>query len=273
MASSVAAGLSSSATTAMKYPYPAAINVANFVSIRLNLSNFLYWETQITALIQSNGLEGFLDGSEEAPLPKIIVNGEEGANPDYKSWIRTDRLVQAWITSTLTEEVIGFVVGLKTFKKVWDALISNFSQNSQAREFELLSQLRYLQKGTSSLSVHLCNFKSICNKLNAIGRPMKDQDKVFALLNGLGADYESFTTSMLKPPIPMYVDLIPLLQSQELWKDNGKSQLNTSMVFFGQKNGNGNGGNKGFKKGNFHLKEGEFLRELCFLPTLIVKME
>ncbi|KAF3785128.1 Nudix hydrolase 8 [Nymphaea thermarum] len=42
--------------------------------------------------------------------------------------------------------------------------------------------------------------------VKAIGRPINDHTKVFLLLNGLGPEYESFVTSMLKPPIPAYKD-------------------------------------------------------------------
>ena len=44
---------------------------------------------------------------------------------------------------------------------------------------------------------------------------MEDQQKVFGLLKGLGKGYRSFVTSIMKPPIPSYNDVIQLLQSHE----------------------------------------------------------
>jgi len=49
--------------------------------------------------------------------------------------------------------------------------------------------------------------------------------KVFWLLSGLGPEYESFATAMLKPPVPSYADLIPLLQSHELRSKGHQSDL------------------------------------------------
>lgn len=72
-------------------------------------------------------------------------------------------------------------------------------------------------KKTSNLSLneYLRKFKGVCDSLAAIGHPVNDQNKVFSLLTGLGACYEPFTTSMLKPLMPSYNEVVPLLQSYE----------------------------------------------------------
>ncbi|KAK2971873.1 hypothetical protein RJ640_000890 [Escallonia rubra] len=143
-------------------------------------------------------------------------------------------------TGMLSEEALGVVVGLKTSTNVWKALGDTFSQNSQATEFELLAQLQ-VKKGNASLSDHLRDFKKTCDQLNAVGKPVTYQNKVFWLLSGLGPKYESFATTMLKPHVPSYADLIPLLQSHELRSKGHQSEsLNHSMVYYSQRTSNGN---------------------------------
>lgn len=72
-----------------------------------------------------------------------------------------------------------------------------------------------------------------------------DRSKVFWLLSGLGPQYESFATTMLKPPVPFYADLIPLLQSHELrYKGHQSELVNYSMAFYGQQYGGDNNKNK-----------------------------
>ncbi|KAF8406030.1 hypothetical protein HHK36_008110 [Tetracentron sinense] len=67
------------------------------------------------------------------------------------------------------------------------------------------------------MSDYLRKFKSLCDSLAAIGRPVSDEDRVFWVLNGLGPNYESFVTSVLaKPPFPSYDQLIPNLISQDI---------------------------------------------------------
>ncbi|KAF7151725.1 hypothetical protein RHSIM_Rhsim02G0101900 [Rhododendron simsii] len=106
-------------TVVRRYPYPCQINVANFVSLRLTETNYLLWRTQILSLIESQDVLGFVDGGEPM-LSRYLQNSSEKAekenalNPDFQAWVKTDRLVKAWITSTLSEEVLGLAVGLVT---------------------------------------------------------------------------------------------------------------------------------------------------------------
>ena len=87
-----------------------------------------------------------------------------------------------------------------------------YAQDSQEREFTLRQQLTYLKKEPGqSLAEHLKKFKSICDSLAAIGNPIPDKTKVYSLLANLGPKYESFTTTMLKPPMSSYSETISLL--------------------------------------------------------------
>ena len=103
-------------TSSSKYAYPANLNVANFVSLKLMSINFLLWETQVLSLIESQDLIGFITGSTSAPTAEISNPTNDGTmpNPDLAAWTRTDRLVKAWITATISEEALGTVVGLTT---------------------------------------------------------------------------------------------------------------------------------------------------------------
>ncbi|GLT92407.1 hypothetical protein SLE2022_102460 [Rubroshorea leprosula] len=98
------------------YPYPSTLNVSNFVSLRLTPTNYLLWRTQMAALIESQDMQGFLDGEYVMPAAKITPTDSTDAegpkevpNPAYISWRRSDRLLRGWITGTLSEEVLGIV--------------------------------------------------------------------------------------------------------------------------------------------------------------------
>uniref|UniRef100_A0A2N9J0X7 Uncharacterized protein n=1 Tax=Fagus sylvatica TaxID=28930 RepID=A0A2N9J0X7_FAGSY len=238
-----------------KYAYPSNLNVANFVSLKLTSTNFLLWETQVISLIESQDLLGFITGTISAPLAEITNDTNDGMmpNPDLAAWTRTDRLIKAWITATISEEALGTVVGLTTSLDVWKALSNAYSQDSQAREFELLLKLQEKKKDTVPLIDFIRNFKLTCDQLNAIGKSVLDQKKVFWLLNGLGPRYESFSTAMLKPPVPSYLDLIPLLHSHEL---RNKSLLidqpNPALAFVGQRFNSNKGSSFNSRGKGFH---------------------
>ncbi|RVW71060.1 Retrovirus-related Pol polyprotein from transposon RE1 [Vitis vinifera] len=57
------------------------------------------------------------------------------------------------------------------------------------------------------------NLQSLCDSLAAIAKPVLVKEKVFCLLTSLGPQYETFTTTMLKPPRPSYSELVSQLQS------------------------------------------------------------
>lgn len=51
-------------------------------------------------------------------MPDLEINSSDGkgkvSTPDITSWIQTDRLVKGQITRTLSEEVLGLAVRLKS---------------------------------------------------------------------------------------------------------------------------------------------------------------
>ena len=100
-----------------------------------------------------------------------------------------------------SEEALGLVIGLETAHAVWEALKDAYAQDSQEREFTLRQQLTYLRKeDDKTIGDHIRIFKGLCDNLAAIGKNISDKEKVFCLLTSLGPQYETFTTTMLKPP-------------------------------------------------------------------------
>ena len=147
---------------------------------------------------------------------------------------RSDRLVKGWLTATLSEEVLGIVIGLSTASKVWNALVHAFAHVSPHRSLALKRRLTTITRGTDTLSVFLRKFKTICDELAAIGKPVLDHKKSWWLLNGLGKEYEVFTATMLRPPIPPYAEIVTHLES---YADRYKldTPATSPMVFYGQK--------------------------------------
>ncbi|KAF7134625.1 hypothetical protein RHSIM_Rhsim08G0105700 [Rhododendron simsii] len=134
---------------------------------------------------------GFIDGGYPMPKEQITSNAEGATgvrnNPDYVQWRRSDRLLRGWITGTLSEEVLGLVVGLETFAEVWSALLESFARDSQEREFYLNQKLQFhSRKDCKSMADYIRIFKEICDDLAAIGQPVHERQKVFGLLKGLG---------------------------------------------------------------------------------------
>ncbi|KAL5739496.1 hypothetical protein ACOSQ2_028676 [Xanthoceras sorbifolium] len=148
---------------------------------------------------------------------------------------------RGWIIKTCSEKAIGLVIGLNTTLAVWEALKDAYAHDSQEREFTLRQQLTYLRKDDhKTIGDHICIFKGLCDNLTTIGKPTPDKEKVFCLLTSLGPQYETFTTTMLKPPRPTYSKLISQLQNLDQrrnWfsnqSDASLSQLTPHLAFYG----------------------------------------
>ena len=63
------------------------------------------------------------------------------------------------------------------------------------------------------MSEYIRVFRSYCDELATIGKSINDKNRVFGILKGLGRGYESFVTTMFKPPMPSFREIVPLLQS------------------------------------------------------------
>ena len=224
-----------------------SLNVANFVTLKLTPENYLLWREQMLALAKSQDMVGLLTGEKMKPTmyTNIVITErtstseatEQQISKDFLKWRKEDRLLRGWIIGTLTEETLGLVIGLDSSQSVWNALKEAYAQDSQEREFTLRQQLTYLKKEPSqSLAEHLRKFKSICDNLAAIGNPIPDKTKVYSLLANLGPKYESFTTIMLKPPMPSYSEIVSLLLGFEQRNSWIEASHSPSYAFYEQCN-------------------------------------
>ncbi|AAD21687.1 Strong similarity to gi/3600044 T12H20.12 protease homolog from Arabidopsis thaliana BAC gb/AF080119 and is a member of the reverse transcriptase family PF/00078 [Arabidopsis thaliana] len=205
---------------ATSYPFPDNVHVTSSVTLKLTDSNYLLWKTQFESLLSSQKLIGFVNGAVNAPSQsRLVVNGEvtsEEPNPLYESWFCTDQLVRSWLFGTLSEEVLGHVHNLSTSRQIWVSLAENFNKSSVAREFSLRQNLQLLSKKEKPFSVYCREFKTICDALSSIGKPVDESMKIFGFLNGLGRDYDPITTviqsSLSKLPTPTFNDVVSEVQ-------------------------------------------------------------
>ena len=156
-------------------------------------------------------------------------------NPTFLQWHRIDHLVKGWLIATLSEDVLGIVVGLDTSVEVWNALVHAFAQVSNDRRLELKKRLTTIQRGSAPLQDYLRRFKTVCDDLATIGKSIPDHKKTFWLLSGLGKGYEMFTTTMLRPPIPPYEEVLILLEAHTKRFKLDEANVSTNqMAFMGQ---------------------------------------
>uniref|UniRef100_A0A5B6YY77 Retrotransposon Copia-like N-terminal domain-containing protein n=1 Tax=Davidia involucrata TaxID=16924 RepID=A0A5B6YY77_DAVIN len=226
-------------------------HLITIVSVKLSASNYLIWRMQILPLIQSLKLMDHLNGSP--PIKTMTTDNKEVPNPKFDDWQYVDLLLRSWITGTLSEEALGHVVGMITAKDVWMCLEETYLQATKERELHLKRQLQVPKKENTSLAAYLVQFKTICDSLAAIQKPVSDEDKTVQLSHGLGKKYDIFVTTMLsKPPFPTFNQFVTALQSYDIRHqgtdadDKAPSTLNQNFAFAAQRYG---GRGRGFGRG------------------------
>lgn len=132
------------------------MSVGNCISIKLSMSNYLLWKTQLWSLIESEGLTSFIDGT--ANEPQQFLEKADTVNPLSSEWRKTDRMLKSWLLGTMTEEVLSLVIGLKSAREVWVRLEQASAQASKDRELQLQRQLQLCLKGNDTTVAYLRRF-------------------------------------------------------------------------------------------------------------------
>lgn len=150
----------------------------HMVSIKLTSTNYLLWKRQVIPMLTGFHLLGFVNGTEAAPSPTILSpTGESTTNPAYTKWLDTDQRLLSVLFSTLSEEAMSEVVDCISSRAAWTTLEAAFPHSSVSRVHQLREELLSLRRGSLSVKEYGTRFKTLCDQLSAIGKPVDDLDK------------------------------------------------------------------------------------------------
>ncbi|KAF7143314.1 hypothetical protein RHSIM_Rhsim05G0196600 [Rhododendron simsii] len=211
---------SATSSSAMFTSTPMSLSlgtIINYVSIRLDETNYLLWRSQFVPILVANDLYGYVDGSISPPSRTIQSSeGKNIPNAEFLSWRKTDQFVLSCINATLTQGLFAQVLGGSAAHEVWESLHSMFLEQSQARFDLLKGDIQSIQKGTSSISDYLNQLKHLADSLAALQHPVPDYELVGHALNGLGTDYTNFVVMMEnRDPPPTFAELRSRLFNHE----------------------------------------------------------
>ncbi|XBI11140.1 hypothetical protein VPH35_138255 [Triticum aestivum] len=192
-AGTLAAGSSSSAPISVT-------TLGNLITLRLTRDNFLLWKTQAVPALASNGLFGYVAGTEEAP-PQTLIEGTgdvavEVANPEFLRWFQKDQLVMIVLLGSMTEDILGQMTQLTTSAQVWTTLHELFASQNRARIMQLRYQLSNLKKKDLTASEYYRKMRGFADAMASIGKPLDDDEVLGYILAGLGPEFEALVASI-----------------------------------------------------------------------------
>ncbi|KAI0492831.1 hypothetical protein KFK09_027107 [Dendrobium nobile] len=203
---SVTAGESTAISSSLKF---VISNLKFLVPHALTPDNFPIWSTQIAKLFRANGFTAFLD-------PK---NSSENADPniDTRSWMVTDQNLATAMCSTISPEVLPYVIHLESTQEIWATLHTRFQSSNRSKVIQLKHELHNISMQTMSMTQYLTEIKKIVDQIASAGSSVDPEDVIIYILNGLPPAYQSFTTTIRTMQGSLSLDtLYALLISEEI---------------------------------------------------------
>ncbi|KAL6185316.1 hypothetical protein ACLB2K_041450 [Fragaria x ananassa] len=216
-------------------PENSSPTVSNFLSIKLDRTNYPLWLAQIQPLLKSRNLMGYVDGTLGCP-PCFQTDAEgkliDDVNPAYQQWISNDQMVLGWINNSLTPPVLATVAQSTTSFYTWSSLAKRFASQSQNRILQLRGELLRTMRGNMSISYFLDKINSIADNLALAGSPISDNDLVSIIMNNVGPLYENTVSSAQARDTPITYESLEalLLSAERRIKDQQQAALDVSSL-------------------------------------------
>jgi hypothetical protein len=117
-------------------------NISNFVSVKLDHSNFLILKFQITSILDAYSFMEYIDGSIPFPV-KFLTNafGSEAINPNFLQWKARDKVLISLISVTLSPSALSLVIGQTSARGIWEVLEKRYTSISRSNVVNLKIEL------------------------------------------------------------------------------------------------------------------------------------
>ncbi|KAL5699282.1 hypothetical protein ACHQM5_030210 [Ranunculus cassubicifolius] len=157
-----------------------------------------------------------VDGTSSPPVETITVMGKPVPNPSFLEWKKMDQILLSWLHRTLTTSVFSQVTAYKTSRSLWEALHRSYTSQTNARYFQIKSELATIRKGSSSISEYIDRIRQLTDELSLIQEPMTDRDVIGTVLQGLDLDYDVVVNQVqTMTTVPSIEELYSMLLNRE----------------------------------------------------------
>uniref|UniRef100_A0A2N9GDF2 Retrotransposon Copia-like N-terminal domain-containing protein n=1 Tax=Fagus sylvatica TaxID=28930 RepID=A0A2N9GDF2_FAGSY len=229
---------SSAPTLNTQTPIFLLSNITNYVTVKLDHTNYLMWKFQITGILDAFSL---LDHIEDSiPCPCKFLLSETGAVTQeirslFLQWKARDKTLFSLISSTLSPSAISLVMGRTTASGIWKIIVNRYTSVSRSSIVNLKRELNSIKKNSDSVTEYLQKIKEARDKLVSVVVNIDDEEILHIVLQGLSTDFHSFTSAMLtKNESVRFEELHTLMKTEEdLLKsaaDNSKELTHMAMV-------------------------------------------
>ncbi|CAI9780492.1 unnamed protein product [Fraxinus pennsylvanica] len=174
-------------------------NIKNHVSIVLDFTNFLLWQTLFTNILHCYQIYDHIDETSQCPSPTISIDNDDSSstqiNPAYTLWVQIGHLIVSWLHATISPEILKHVIQPS----------KQFSARQTWLEIQKLFQ----------------------DHVNA--KPVDDDDVILQILSELPLEYSDVVTVMTaRKPLPIFLELGSFLLAHESRLQQGTAVHSTN---------------------------------------------
>jgi hypothetical protein len=147
-------------------------NFSNYVTVKLDHTNYLMWKFQVTGILDAYSLLDHLE--DPTPCPSKFLLGQSGietpeANPLYLQWKTRDKTLFSLLSSTLSPSAISLVMGQTTASGIWKVIINRYTSISRSSIVNLKRELNGIKKNSDSVTQYLQKIKEARDQLISVG--------------------------------------------------------------------------------------------------------
>ncbi|TQD81581.1 hypothetical protein C1H46_032819 [Malus baccata] len=133
-------------------------SVGNTVIAKLDDSNYVTWNFQISLLLERSGIMGFIDGSIPCPQKYIELESDDESivnnsplTDAYKVWKIHDKALMTLITATLSTAALSYVIGCQSSSDMWNNLKERFAHMTHTSIVQMKIDLQNIKKEPESI--------------------------------------------------------------------------------------------------------------------------
>ena len=172
------------------------INISAQAPLKLTNNNYMSWKLQFHTLFIGYDLLGYIDGSKPCPAATVNSNNTTTPNPTHTLWVRQDQLILNALVGSLSSTIIPFIARAQTSQAAWTILADTCAKPSRGRIKQVKTHLKYLTKGSQTVTDFLQSVKARADKLAILGAPMEEDDLTEKILDGLGDEYKELVRAV-----------------------------------------------------------------------------
>lgn len=164
-------------------------------TIKLDEGNYVQWQQHVQLIVDGYELSGYFDRSLSV-LTRFVPNatGVLVLNLEFSLFQQQDKLLAAWLLSTISRSLLSCFIGVKTANDFWCTANRLFAAVIGAKISYIKHDLHTIKKGNLTTKEYVSKIRNTCALIEASGHQIQESEIVEVVLAGLSPEFDVVLT-------------------------------------------------------------------------------